>query len=341
MRIPITTRTALAVAGAVLAAPLLATPAAAHTAQPSCELALLPEPDGKDASLAFTIDSTGTHAGGRVYHDGGNPELRIWTGDEIDDPKLSGADTHLQGVNSSGVAVGVRPGDGDDHFIPWIYDGGEVVDLDGYGDGGAFARAINDSGDVVGAVEDGPFFPVRPVKWVGGTGQPVDLPLPEGAERGEAFDIDAAGTVVGYYVDAEGVRHPYRWDADGTGAELPVPEGQDPATFSLDARDVAGDWIIGFAEKADYPVIWRPGAQHAERLDLDFAKGVNPEGWVVGDKGGHAVLVTEAGTTRLPGMTDHNGSNWETANAISDAGVIAGQVVDAQDVYHGAVWNCS
>jgi uncharacterized membrane protein len=73
------------------------------------------------------------------------------------------------------------------------------------------ARAINDSGVVVGEVRNG--TTLRPARWTNGLKELLALPV--GVAVGRAWDVNASGTVVGHGHDITLREYPLRWNSSG------------------------------------------------------------------------------------------------------------------------------
>lgn len=143
----------------------------------------------------------------------------------------------LAGSFDSSVAWGVSGdqivGSGDTptgtHAMLWTNGGTVVIDLQdpSLTDFSSFATAtngINQVGEVTDA--DGNS---KPYIWTGSAASGIALPVPFASNEGEAFGIDAAGDIVGYAVDMNGVSHAMLWTPDA------APEPASVATLLLGA----------------------------------------------------------------------------------------------------------
>ena len=207
--------------------------------------------------------------------------------------------------------------------------------------------------------------------WPSATAQPIRLPLPAGASRASAHDIDEDGTVVGTMTisgqstaSASGVAPtvPYVWFADGTHRPLPMPtlDGVQAATASV--AGVRNGWAIGVASRdtktrgagspgdadraaATRAVRWNIRNREVRVFDdLGFgADATNPHGWQVGtDRQGRAVLLTDTAIVVLPDLADPPPGGLATIpSTLSDDGrTIAGQSDDATGKIQPIVWRC-
>ena len=103
-------------------------------------------------------------------------------------------------INDSGEVVGFWPKD-ETRGNAFHYDGERMRTLKG-GSGGSEAKAINNTGAIVGALyrdkreyECDPGLNPIPALWQ--NGEVTELALPEGAESGVAFDVNDDGIIVG------------------------------------------------------------------------------------------------------------------------------------------------
>jgi probable HAF family extracellular repeat protein len=105
------------------------------------------------------------------------------------------------------------------------------------GDSAAFARGINDAGQVVGASCDGTGSQCHAFLWSGGV--MTDLGT-LGGTYSAAFGINAAGHVVGESANATGAYHAFLWHA-GAMTDLGTLGGNASSAFSInDAGQVVG-----------------------------------------------------------------------------------------------------
>src|SRR5690606_28646481 len=147
---------------------------------------------------------------------------------------------------------------------------------------------MNANGDVVG-IRDDEEHRSLPVVWPADGSGPIDLPLPEEAEGGFATAIGDAGTVVGHYEYADGNTvsgKPYLWHADGTGADLPMPEGVDVADVASAPIDLKGDWVSGYLYDWDLEtsgVRWNLAEGTAEMTGLDEPVVISADGDIAGN----------------------------------------------------------
>lgn len=141
-------------------------------------------------------------------------------------------------VNARGVVVGAG-WDGARGY-GWVYDERlrELPAPDGYRR--VEVAGINQAGDVAGTAygaEDEAAVVVWPAD---DRDRPRVLPAPAGREIA-AVGITDDGTVVGGFADRQSGG--YRWDADGVGSELPLPDWATGGGLA----DVRGDWVVGEA----------------------------------------------------------------------------------------------
>ncbi|AVT39926.1 hypothetical protein C6W10_29670 [Plantactinospora sp. BB1] len=342
--------------------------APAATPPSSCTLDRLPAPDDAPAALVSGADPTGRYLVGRSYPKAGGYQAVIWHDGRADKVLLPGdLEESLQDVNSTGTAVGwsfAGDGEADTGPVPYVYHDGKVSKLPGVRRGSAYA--INNAGAIVGDDSDD-----AALVWQSATAEPRRLPLPTGASKATARDIDEDGTVVGTMSmggttapSAAGIAAvvPYVWFPDGTHRPLPMPtlDGKPAATATV--RSVRGGWAIGVAsvetaatglQGAGDP--GEAGVARAVRWNLRTgevrvfaelrfgAETTNAHGWQVGtNRQGRAVLRTDTATVVLPDLADQPPGGLGTiANTLSDDGrTIAGQSDDAQGRIQAVVWRC-
>lgn len=172
----------------------------------------------------------------------------------------------------------------------------------------------------------------------------MNLPLPDDAVGGGAFDIDEDGTIVGHYGGGGGVHHASVWPPGGTAHRLPLPDGTGPFSH---AHDIRGGWITGYAEAPGgvVPLRWHIGSGDVRAVPrLQIAAGdVNAHGWMSGEDGkGTAMLVAGDGDLPLPSLAGHGGeTGTNSAAVLSDDGrALAGYSQDADGGLRAVRWRC-
>jgi uncharacterized membrane protein len=339
------TAAAVAAAGAVTL-PVQGAGAAESGAPQTCAIETLPVPEGLRFTFATGMSDDGSVVAYRAYPvDGGGERFPfVYMDGRAFEVPIPGEDQQVADVNSSGLGAGFAFVDGVQ--LPYLAQEGKAVEL--VSEDGGEANGVNERGDVVGARGQ---YPQVPVVWPVGEARPVDLPLPEGAGSGTATEISDDGAIVGYYEDAEGDFVPYAWDADGTGAPLPTPEGVDPATAHAYVSDLNGDWASGYLSAPGLDavgVVWNLTEGTAEATGLGGPVAVSAEGVAAGDAFPHAAYEVESGKiVELPGVSDP-ADNWfgDRADQISaDGSVIAGSVYAGEDpdgghILNAVVWTC-
>ncbi len=308
-----------------------------------CAIDRLPVPDDAPMALASGADPTGRYIVGRSYPKSGGYQAVIWQDGKATKVMMPGdLEESLQDVNSTGTAVGWSYQDTGP--VPYVYRDGKVSQLPGVHRGSALA--VNDAGAIVGDDADG-----TALLWRSATAEPTRLPLPAGASKAGASDIDEDGTVVGNIDMAK----PYVWLADGTHRELPLPkldEGQATTGRVFTVRNgwatgwagVGGDKRSGAGAKPT-SVRWNLRTGEVRVFDQinNHPSTANAQGWQIGsDEQGRAVLVTDAATVVLPGLVGREpGGMTVTPNALSDDGrTISGQADDATGTIQAVVWRC-
>jgi probable HAF family extracellular repeat protein len=245
-----------------------------------------------------------------------NCDLDIWSAD----------------VNSKGwVAGGGFP----DLHRAWLWKGGSMIQL-GTGSGtfdfGADATAINDAGDVTGAIEDIGAIG-HAYLHVNGSAAFTDLGTLGGIRsRGEG--IDSGDVVVGSSDTAGGESHAFRWAA-GTMTDLGTLGGPNSQATAIaqggliagSAQTAAGHWHAFLIRAGHMTDLGSLGA-----LD-SFALSVNAAGTVVG------FSETRAGVRK--GFVLRNGRRTDVTARLNAAGLravssVAADVTDDGDVVGSA-----
>ncbi len=311
-----------------------------------CQIKKLPLPDGRKMSLVTGADPSGRFLLGRTYPDplkSFHYNMVIWDRLVPKAVEVPGDDQDLKDINTHGVAVG-------DSYVgagltAWLYRDGKVSKLPG-GDG-AEARAINEANVVVGGRNS------KPIVWRSIDSKPVELPLPAGADSGEAMGIDEDGTIVGFVATSgpnSRVEHtPYAWLPNGLGQELKVPapasgKAVDPADPGAHAFTIRNGWVIGNANHSAVRWDLRTGEPRVFPQFFVQAESVNTHGWQVGtDPTGRAVFLSDSGTVVLPDLAPHKaGESTNIPSTVSDDGkVIGGQEDDQAGVIRAVVWTCA
>jgi uncharacterized membrane protein len=329
------------------AATKAATTTAAAKAPTSCTVEQLPAPGGAPKALISGADPTGKYFVGRSYPTGGGYQGVIWhdgVGTEV--PLPGSSEEQLADVNASGTAVGWSYLT-ENTPTPFVYHDGKVTQLPSVQNGQALA--INNRGQIVGVAAD------EPVLWKSATAEPTPLPLPAGAQSGQASDIDEDGTVIGT-VDN---KVPYVWLPNGTHHALKLPDldGKPAEGRAMHIRD---GWVTGNANEAgggkaagrktktegtSKVVRWnlRSGQMNIVDAIDKMADAINAQGWQTGiAKQGGATLYAGNTEVALPGLAPNPQDHYaDIANALSDDGqTVAGQSDDANGVFQAVVWHC-
>ncbi len=180
---------------------------------------------------------------------------------------------YLWGVNDTGSIVGT---DVAGNAVRVDLNGAQVVVAPGTVAKRAVARAISNTGIIVGSLQSG-----LPFSWTASGGLKA-LQVPSSANSGTPLDVNDSGVVVGYVEDKA-----YRWAANGTGAPLPGTHEVSMAT----AINNAG-LIVGCSNPANSASIDQRGASWSPRTatlqDLMIAgcaTDVSDKGRIVGSSG--------------------------------------------------------
>jgi uncharacterized membrane protein len=321
--------------------------AAAAKAPETCTVEQLSAPGGAPSALIFGADPAGKYFVGSDRPVVGGKQGAIWhDGVATEVPLPGNSDKLLTDVNASGTAVGWSYATASTP-VPYVYSGGKVSQLPGVQNGQALA--INSRGQIVGVAAD------EPVLWKSATAEPTPLPLPAGAESGQASDIDEDGTVIGT-VDN---KVPYVWLPNGTHHALKLPDldgkpAEGRATHIRDgwvtgnANDAGGGKAAGLKTKTEGKskvVRWNLRSGQVQIVDAidKMADAINAQGWQTGiAKQGGATLYAGNTEVVLPGLAPNPQDHYaHIANTLSDDGrTVAGQSNDANGVIQAVVWHC-
>jgi uncharacterized membrane protein len=185
--------------------------AAAWDSATAAPVSLSPLP-GDDGGYAFAVDNHGRIGGisastrfRPVVWAAGNPRAL---------PDLGGGYAAVRALDDSGVAAGDAVGtDGRDHPVMWDR-AGRIIDLGlPTGARSGQAKAILRDGVIIGTAEvptPGGGFRSQAVRWLR-PGTFVLLPSVRDATASSGAGATDATSFVGYFMDADGGRHPVRW----------------------------------------------------------------------------------------------------------------------------------
>lgn len=344
---------AVAAAGASAAFAVQYAAADEPEAQQTCVFEALPVPEGLESTRVKGMSDDGSviayyaEAADPSDPDAPAPRQFLYAGGETTEVPMLNDYAYIDDVNAEAVGVGWAFQSG---YVPFVWRDGELTELPT--ENGGQAHAINEHGDIVGSREgeEGPL----PVLWpADGTG-PVDLPLPDHADEwGEATAIGDDGTIVGHYVIDDGeylTFTPYVWHPDGTSAELPVPEGADPADVTGEVHDLKGEWASGFLTSSDRGITgvrWNLTDGTAEWTGLRESVAVTADGTVAGQLNDPRVAAYQTGDTvvELPGALDPAEADDRARFISADGSQIAGDVLtavseDGAYLYNAGVWTC-
>lgn len=257
---------------------------------------------GGTTSTAYGITAAGQVVGTSKMGDGSTRAFSWTAGGGM--VALPAGSTHAYGVNSAGVIVGRGVFGGSTRGFVWTPGAGggtlQQLPLGVPGTSSGEARAINDAGQIVG-FSTGSGIP-RAVLWTpnGAGGYQVTLLGDFGGGQGQALDINAHGTVVGWAATPAGEHQAFRWDPTAanspTGTLHALPSGTrnevtddwypSEAHAINDSGQIAGWNRNGWHGSFRMPARWDPGAARPVfmgRADLHFrafgeARGLNVNG---------------------------------------------------------------
>jgi uncharacterized membrane protein len=232
------------------------------------------------------------------------------------------------------------------------------------GGSATIVESINDEGAIAGLFTDVIMVAVNHgfVRASDGTFTTFDAPGAGTARLLLPFQMNAGGSVVGSFIDANSVLHGFLRTADGTVIALDAPGAGTTARTGTSATDInASGTIVGsilgaavggitsghsFLRATDgtYTVFDPPGAGSAG----SFAEGINDSGAIVGsyidanlvrhgylrNPDGSFITIDDPNAAQLPVSIANLGT---TPRRINGAGAIVGVFSDASSVRHGFV----
>jgi len=200
------------------------------------------------------------------------------------------------GINNAGQIVGDLATEPASARQAFLWNAGTVVDLGTLGGAGSEARAINDSGQIVGTAHlDGGAMHAFLYTGTGLT----DLGT-LGGKNSMAYGIDNAGEVIGVSQTAEnGVQHAFLY-RQGAMTDLGTLGGNESQANGINDSG----WIVGWSRTAgggQRAFLWRTGRMvdlnslisAGSGIWLEEATAINAAGQIVANAGnGHAYLIT-------------------------------------------------
>jgi len=169
------------------------------------------------------------------------------------------------------VAGGSESSNGSPRGVRWV---DHVVELLGSGHGEIYAKAMSGDGKVI--VGYG-YDPDAALKWTPETGL-VDLPLPDGEDRGQAFGVSHDGTVIVGNSGSQALR----WVSGG------APEALGIVGIARAASE-SGDVIVG--NSGGEAMVWDKARGARILSDVLFELGADLTGWTLSE----AVAVSADG----------------------------------------------
>jgi hypothetical protein len=220
-----------------------------------------------------------------------------------------------------------------------------------------WVSALNDHGTAVGSA-GGRATPSVPVRWR--RGQVRRLPLPPGAESGDAVDINNRGLILGALI-VDGSAVPWWWGRFGRSGPLPGGSGWDLRVVAVDDRNrfVGNRDLLGTYEVHAY--LWRHRSASPRRIFDDVrVYAMDSAGRLAGASDGFRARGARAWVGRvrgrvqawLPDPLEDPLDPWintfasAVARGVSDfapqGGItVAGQVHAEEGPYRPVLWTCT
>ena len=251
---------------------------------------------------------------------------------------LGGTNAYATALNDHGQVVGAsefRPGDATTHAFRWTRGAG-MTDLDPDGSADSVATAINNNGHVVGRAwfsESGQTAR-HAFRWTPRNGL---LDLTPGASVSGAFDINDAGTVVGFVGipngDPEG--WPWRWTQEEGLAPLTTFSSRGSAATDINAAgQITGTSVFSTGGR-DHAFFWSQPSGIVDlgsgRADTSAAGRINDKGLVIGVVGDPFVAVRPMAWTRSSGLVEFAGTGNTVEGVprdVNNAGQVVGDLDD-------------
>jgi hypothetical protein len=301
----------------------------------TCQISLLPVPDGTWRSAVNAGDPTGRYLlGDAAVSVNGNTttEQLLWVNGKLTPFQTPYTNATLVDVSQHGAITGhAQRTDG--WSFAWRYEHGRFGTLPGLLPGDVTEpAAINARGDVVGYSLTDPMGSSvwHAVIWPANRpGTVRELNVPGATGPAAAIDIDDDGTILGHIGQNPGATY-YVWPPNGAPRQLPAPAGTTEAVGSA----IRNGWVAGSAFDGQHsvPVRWNLRTGSVLQLSTDFLTGdaVNRHGAV---SLGQSIAHRDGSIVALPGLT---ASDARVARVLTDRGTAAG--FDNDGTVHAVTW---
>lgn len=261
---------------------------------------------------------------------GGQTHAVLWDGGVMTDlGTLGGPASSAGGLNDAGQVVGwSRVSSANFTTDAFLWENGVMTGLGLLRQ--ASASAINDAGQIVGAFNRDPVPPSQvetrwAFLWEDG--------VPRSLFQGFAAAINETGVVAGAWESTRGYPVAAIWDAANGPRELGVlPGGVFSEAYGLNASGHVVGWSESF--NGNNAFLW-DGSQMID-LGGGVAADINDAGTIVG---GSSIWVNGVRSELNNLVVENLGLNIVGANAINEAGQIAGIAYDAQGRLHAVLLN--
>ncbi len=211
-------------------------------------------------------------------------------------------------VNNLGQTAGIAWANGG---AAALFTGG-VTSISGNVAGEAWS--INDSGQVVGSIQDGN-YKSHAFLYSNGSVQSI---VPFGGTHGIAYGINNAGQVVGAATDSNIVNHAFIYQ-DGVVTDLGTMGGNFSAATGINNKGQVVGYVYGPISTKTF--LYDNGGVTVLGVDNLQAAGINDSGQIIGQHGNVGVLFENGVMTKL-GSFMTNGTSW--ASGLNNLGQVVG-----------------
>jgi probable HAF family extracellular repeat protein len=274
---------------------------------------------GGDASVAYAINNSAQIVGYASTAAGANHATMWNNGNPTDLGTNGAAESYARGINNLGMIVGTAGSQNpySSSAKATLWSGGTTTTLpinSANTDNGSQAYGINDSGQIVGSVNNTTIMHDFPVTWPGGTG--LYIALQYVGYGGEAFAINTSNLIAGQDIFSPSFNSATAWSGGIETRLATLSGGANTSAYAVNASgQIVGTdgtlgspratlWPSSNAQAVDLNATLRP--QVASTVLLNEARGINTAGSIVANGtlvatgATHAYLLTPASAAGAP-----------------------------------------